>query len=172
MVEAEGIRRSYARLQQAGLVLAVFDASQPLGQADLELAKACEGRPALAILNKTDLEKRAREEDLAPYFTKIISISAKDPAFLPAVEQAVAQVLGVAHADPDALLLANERQLAAAKAAQAALADALAAVESGYTLDAAGVCVDDALNALYALTGESATEDVIEEVFAKFCVGK
>ena len=50
--------------------------------------------------------------------------------------------------------------------------DALAAVESGYTLDAAGVCVDDALNALYALTGESATEDVIEEVFAKFCVGK
>ena len=61
---------------------------------------------------------------------------------------------------------------AAAKAAQAALADALAAVESGYTLDAAGVCVDDALNALYALTGESATEDVIEEVFAKFCVGK
>ena len=53
-----------------------------------------------------------------------------------------------------------------------ALADALAAVESGYTLDAAGVCVDDALNALYALTGESATEDVIEEVFAKFCVGK
>lgn len=172
VVEAEGIRRSYARLQQAGLVLAVFDASQPLGQADLELAKACEGRPALAILNKTDLKKRAREEDLAPYFTKIISISAKDPAFLPAVEQAVAQVLGVAHADPDALLLANERQLAAAKAAQAALADALSAVESGYTLDAAGVCVDDALNALYALTGESATEDVIEEVFAKFCVGK
>ena len=89
-----------------------------------------------------------------------------------AQKQAVAQVLGVAHADPDALLLANERQLAAAKAAQAALADALAAVESGYTLDAAGVCVDDALNALYALTGESATEDVIEEVFAKFCVGK
>ena len=171
-VEAEGIRRSYARLRQAGLVLAVFDASQPLGRADIELAKACGGRPALAILNKTDLEKRASEEELAPYFTKIISISAKDTAFLPAVEQAVAEVLGVAHADPDALLLANERQLAAAKAAQAALADALAAVEGGYTLDAAGVCVDDALNALYALTGENATEDVIEEVFSKFCVGK
>ena len=171
-VEAEGIRRSYARLRQAGLVLAVFDASQPLGRADIELAKACGGRPTLAILNKTDLEKRASEEELAPYFTKIISISAKDTAFLPAVEQAVAEVLGVAHADPDALLLANERQLAAAKAAQAALADALAAVEGGYTLDAAGVCVDDALNALYALTGENATEDVIEEVFSKFCVGK
>ena len=106
-VEAEGIRRSYARLRQAGLVLAVFDASQPLGRADIELAKACGGRPALAILNKTDLEKRASEEELAPYFTKIISISAKDAAFLPAVEQAVAEVLGVAHADPDALLLAN-----------------------------------------------------------------
>ena len=73
---------------------------------------------------------------------------------------------------PAALCLSLIHIFAAAKAAQAALADALAAVESGYTLDAAGVCVDDALNALYALTGESATEDVIEEVFAKFCVGK
>ena len=40
------------------------------------------------------------------------------------------------------------------------------------TLDAAGVCIDDALEALYALTGEHAGDDVIEEVFSKFCVGK
>ena len=76
------------------------------------------------------------------------------------------------HASAPAVRRRWGNSAAVAKAAQAALADALAAVESGYTLDAAGVCVDDALNALYALTGESATEDVIEEVFAKFCVGK
>ena len=72
----------------------------------------------------------------------------------------------------DALLLAGERQLAAAKEAQSALADALAALEGGMTLDAAGVCVDDALNALYQLTGERAGDDVIDEVFSTFCVGK
>ena len=65
-----------------------------------------------------------------------------------------------------------ERQLAAARTAQAALADALEAVNGGYTLDAAGVCVDDALRALYELTGENAGDDVIDEVFSRFCVGK
>ena len=98
--------------------------------------------------------------------------SAKNKDFLPFVESAVSEVLGVADADPDALLLANERQRAAAQQARDALAEALDAVVGGYTLDAAGVCVDDALRALCALTGEDAAEDVIEEVFSKFCVGK
>ena len=163
LVEAEGIRRSYRHLERAGLVLAVFD---------LSLAEKCAGRPAVAILNKTDLPQQADEESLRPYFSTVVNISAKDAAFLPAVEQAVTDALHLAEADPDAGLLANERQLAAARTAQAALADALEAVNGGYTLDAAGVCVDDALHALYELTGENAGDDVIDEVFSRFCVGK
>ena len=172
MVEAEGIRRSYAQLERAGLVLAVFDASRKAQPEDEDLARRCAGRPALAILNKSDLAKNFDETRIAPYFFKIISISAKDTDFLPVVENAVSEILGTAHADPDALLLANERQLAAAQRAAAALRDALRAVQDGMTLDAAGVCIDDALEALYALTGEHAGDDVIEEVFSKFCVGK
>ena len=172
VVEAEGIRRSFARLEQAGFVLAVFDASQPADKEDAELAQKCAGRPALAILNKTDLPRRFDEQVIVPYFSEIVSISANDPAFLSTVEQAAARVLGVAHLDEDAMLLANERQLACAKTARNALAEALDAVRAGFTLDAAGVCIDDALNALYALTGENASDDVIEEVFSKFCVGK
>ena len=172
MVEAEGIRRSYAQLERAGLVLAVFDASRKTQPEDEDLARRCAGRPALAILNKSDLAKNFDETRIAPYFSKIISISAKDVDFLPVVENAVSEILGTAHADPDALLLANERQLAAAQRAAAALRDALRAVQDGMTLDAAGVCIDDALEALYALTGEHAGDDVIEEVFSKFCVGK
>lgn len=172
VVEAEGIRRSYAQLERAGLVLAVFDASRKTQPEDEDLARRCAGRPALAILNKSDLAKNFDETRIAPYFSKIISISAKDVDFLPVVENAVSEILGTAHADPDALLLANERQLAAAQRAAAALRDALRAVQDGMTLDAAGVCIDDALEALYALTGEHAGDDVIEEVFSKFCVGK
>lgn len=172
LAEAEGIRRSYRHLERAGLVLAVFDGSAPLSPADLSLAEKCAGRPAVAILNKTDLPQQADEESLRPYFSTVVNISAKDAAFLPAVEQAVTDALHLAEADPDAGLLANERQLAAARTAQAALADALEAVNGGYTLDAAGVCVDDALRALYELTGENAGDDVIDEVFSRFCVGK
>ena len=171
-IEAEGIRRSYQHLDRAGLILAVFDASSTVSAEDIALAEKCKGRPALAILNKTDLPQAFDAEKIAPYFYKTVPISAKDTAFLPEVEKAVLDVLGVSTLDTDAGLLANERQLSAAKEAQTALADALSAVQSGFTLDAAGVCMDDALHALYALTGEDATEDVINEVFSKFCVGK
>lgn len=172
VVEAEGIRRSYARLKRAGLVLAVFDGSKPLGEEELALAQRCADKPALAIVNKADLPPMFHVEQLQPYFKEIVQISAQDPAFLPHVEQAVARVLGTAQVDSDALLLAGERQLAAAQRAQAALAEALCAVQDGFTLDAAGVCIDDALDALYSLTGENATESVIDEVFRSFCVGK
>lgn len=170
-VEAEGIRRSYERLARAQLIIAVFDASREASEDDLALAKACAGRAALAILNKTDLEQKFDAAALAPYFAHVVSGSARDAHFLPEVERAVGEILHVGSFDPDAALLANERQLTAAVRARDALDDALRAL-GGSTLDAAGVCVDDALDALYALTGESASADVIDEVFSKFCVGK
>lgn len=172
IVEAEGIRRSYARMNRAALVLAVFDASQPITQEDIALAGACKGRPALALLNKSDLPACFDFDKISSCFAGIITVSARDESFLPAITQAVAQVLQLSQFDADACLLAGERQLSAAKAARDALADALQAIDAGMTLDAAGVCVDDALNALYTLTGENATEDVINEVFSQFCVGK
>lgn len=171
-VEVEGIRRSYRHLARAGLVLAVFDGSAPLSADDLALAEKCAGRPAVAIINKTDLAQKIDANALRPFFTAVVAISARDAAFLPTVERAVTQALGLAHSDPDAFLLANERQLSAACAARDALRDAQDALQSGMTIDAVGVCIDDALHALYALTGENATEDVIDEVFSKFCVGK
>ena len=60
-IEAEGIRRSWKKLDEAGLVLAVFDAAQTLSDDDLELARRCQGRPAIAVLNKQDL---AGEQDV------------------------------------------------------------------------------------------------------------
>ena len=81
-------------------------------------------------------------------------------------------MLGVEDIDPDAGMLASQRQLDAATRALEAVQDAMQAHQQGFDLDAVGVCVDDALHALYQLTGEEASEAVVEEVFSKFCVGK
>ena len=85
---------------------------------------------------------------------------------------AVSELILSADIDPDAALLANRRQLTCAQTAAAALADARDAQKAGFALDAVSVCVDDALDALYELTGEGATDAVIREVFSTFCVGK
>ena len=174
-IEAEGIRRSWKKLEEAGLVLAVFDAGGPVTAADIEIARRCEGRPALAIFNKQDLAadgSRFDEGLLTPYFKAVIRLCAKDAASLKPLADAVAQLLGTASLDPNAAALVSRRQLAAATAARDAVGEAIAAVDAGFGLDAAGVCIEDALRALADLTGEDAAEAVIDEVFATFCVGK
>ena len=162
---------------EAGLVLAVFDLAAPLNEEDLEIARRCQGRPALAILNKQDLAGQgeaftAAQQQLAPYFKAIIPLTARDAASLQPLCQAVAQLLGTANLDPNAAALCSARQLSAAKEARDALAEALHSQEDGFGLDAAGVCISDAQRALARLTGEDATEATIDEVFSTFCVGK
>lgn len=223
LVEAEGVRRSRARMEQAGLVLAVFDQSRPLEAEDRALARACAGRCVLAVLNKADLPPAFAPEQLAACFAPgaegapgdqpsaarssematpfsaapplaaqssaaglptdfspvgavsappILPMSANDPADRQKLADAIERLLGTAALDPGAAALVSERQHAAALAARRHLADALAAHRQGFGLDAVGACVEDALNALYELTGESASEAAIEEVFSQFCVGK
>ncbi|MDD4849951.1 MAG: tRNA uridine-5-carboxymethylaminomethyl(34) synthesis GTPase MnmE [Gemmiger sp.] len=180
-IEAEGIRRSWKKLEEAGLVLAVFDAGQPILDEDIALAKRCREsaaartRPALAIFNKQDLATEVFNRDvqkLAPYFDAVLPLCAKDPASQPALCRAVETLLGTATVDPTAAALCSERQLAAATAARDALAEGVNALADGFGLDAVGVCLEDALAALATLTGENATEAVIDAVFARFCVGK
>ena len=81
-IEAEGIRRSWKKLDEAGVVLAVFDAAQPLTEANLDIARRCQGRPALAILNKQDLTDTtaAAQAALQPYFKQVLPLCARDDA--------------------------------------------------------------------------------------------
>ena len=173
-IEAEGIRRSWKKLDEAGLVLAVFDAAQPLEESDLDIARRCQGRPALAILNKQDLaaSTEAAQAALTPYFKKVLTLCAKDTASLQPLSAAVADLLGTAKLDPRAGQLCSARQLAAATRARDAVAEALRAIDDGFGLDAVAVCLTDALQALCDLTGEDAADATIDEVFETFCVGK
>lgn len=176
-IEAEGIRRSWKKLEEAGLVLAVFDSAADLGADDLSVAEKCQGRPAIAILNKQDLvgdEARlaAMQKTLEPYFRQVLPLSAKDPASLPRLSDAVAELLGTGQVDPGAAALCSARQLHAATAARDALAEGIRSQQDGLGPDAAGVCLADALAALAELTGEDVTEATIDQVFSTFCVGK
>ena len=173
-IEAEGIRRSWRKLEEAGLVLAVFDASAPLTAQDMAIAEKCQGRPALAILNKNDLTDSTENAaaQLAPYYKKVVSLCAKDAASLQMLSAAVAELLGTARLDENAAQLCSARQYAAAVRARDAVAEAIQSQREGFGLDAAAVCITDALQALCDLTGENAAESTIDEVFATFCVGK
>ena len=172
IVEAEGIRRSRQKLAEAGLVLAVFDGSCTTLAQDIELAESCKGRPAIALINKSDLDRRFDADQIKDNFLAVLPIAAGKGGGLEELAKTVKQVLGVAKIDPNAPALMNRRQLAAAVQAKNALDEGVAAMKGGFGLDAVSVCVDDGLLALSKLTGVDAAESVVEEVFSTFCVGK
>ena len=170
-IEAEGIRRSWKKLDEAGLILAVFDGSERSTREDLELAQRCAGRPAIALVNKEDKPTRFDAELIAPYFAMVLPVCCQEEGARKVIAAAVARLLGTNQIDPHAASLSGQRQLSAATRARDAVAGALDAAQ-GLGLDAVSVCVDDALDALCELTGENASEAVINEVFERFCVGK
>ena len=171
-IEAEGIRRSWKKLEEAGLILAVFDGSEPPTREDLELAQRCEGRPAIALINKEDKPTRFDPELIAPFFAMVLPVCCQEEGSRKVISAAVARLLGTSQIDAHAASLSGQRQLSAALRARDAVAGALDAAAGGFGLDAVSVCVDDALAALCDLTGENASEAVIEQVFERFCVGK
>ena len=171
-IEAEGIRRSWKKLEEAGLILAVFDGSEPPTREDLELARRCAGRPAIALVNKEDKPTQFGAELIAPYFAMVLPVCCQEEGSRKVIAAAVARLLGTSQIDPHAASLSGQRQLSAALRAREAVAGAREAMEAGFGLDAVSVCVDDALDALCELTGENASEAVIEQVFERFCVGK
>lgn len=171
-VEKIGVDRTRQKLDRASLVLAVFDSSTEIDDEDMEIIKMCNGKNAVAIINKTDLNTKFNAEKINKNFESVVYLSAKDRNGIQELEKAIEITLGTADFDTSAATLMNERQLACCKAALQSIDEAISALEIGMTRDALNVNIDVAVESLDTLTGEKATESVVNEIFSQFCVGK
>ena len=171
-VESIGVERAVKRLENAELVLAVFDGSRPLNGDDRRLIDLCKGKKAVGIINKTDLDKNCLNDEVEKNFPQTVFISAKTGEGKAELISAIETLLGTADFDTSAAAVVNERQRDCCKKALDALNDAQNALDLGLTMDAVTVCLDSAAENLMVLTGEKATELVVNEIFAQFCVGK
>lgn len=171
-VESVGVDLARQRMHQAALVLAVFDGSQPLTEEDKALADSLQERTAIAVVNKADKPLQLDADSLRNAFRWVVTLSAKEGAGLSDLTAAVAEATGVARLDAAQPVLTTERQRQCAATALTCLEEAQAALSCGLTLDAVSVSMDGALNAILDLTGQRATEAVVDQVFANFCVGK
>ena len=172
VVENVGVSRARARMEQAALVLAVFDGSEVLQEEDMALVETLKNRAAIAVINKADKPLAIDKEWVAAHFSHTVTLSAKEQSGMDALTAAVAAVTGIEKLDAAQPVLSTERQRQCAADCLACLREAQTAIAVGLTPDAVSVSVDGAINALLELTGERATEAVVEQVFARFCVGK
>lgn len=172
IVEKLGVERSRKKLERTAIVFAVFDLSKPLSDEDKELIDECKDKNVIPVVNKTDLEPRLDVDYIKNKLGSPLFISAKSGDGYNELCDRVAELMGTKNFDTTSAMLVNERQRICCQKASDALKDALEALNIGLTPDAIGVCIDDAIAALLELTGQKASEAVVDEVFKQFCVGK
>lgn len=169
-VESIGVDRARQRILTAGLILAVFDCTRPLDTDDYALLDSIRGKNVIVIINKTDLSNMLDKSAFEGF--KIAYTAAKKGDGYERLCNAIAEAAGTADLDPDSAVLLNERQRECAVRALDGVSEAINALKGGSTMDAVGVCVDDSLSALFELTGKRVTNEVTDEIFRRFCVGK
>lgn len=169
-VENMGVDLARKKLEGARLILAVFDSSKALSDNDKKILADVSPKNTLVVLNKTDLEKKLSGTDFNGFETAEISV--KEQRGLDKLKESILKVLGADSFSDQENFFASQRQKNCAEKACSYLNDALASVRIGETLDAVTVMIDEALSCLLELTGEKASETVVDEVFSRFCVGK
>lgn len=171
-VEEIGVAMAREKMNEAALLLAVFDSSVPLDDEDRRLLEVCRDRTSVAIINKSDLPTAIDLQEIENSIPHACFISAKNQESAQTFAATLAEVLGTNAFDANGEVLAGERQRQCCANAADHLTQGIFALQNGETLDAVGVCIDSAISELFALTGQKVSEAVVNEVFAKFCVGK
>ncbi|MBQ4086048.1 MAG: tRNA uridine-5-carboxymethylaminomethyl(34) synthesis GTPase MnmE [Clostridia bacterium] len=169
-IEAIGVERARRTEEQADAVLLVIDSSRPLDSEDQALLQRADGR-YIAVVNKTDLSPVVRAAEISARFgVEAIEVSARTGEGVERMLEMAFAICGAGSAPEDGMVAA--RHIECAKRAVDALRQLEETIEGMGPLD---IVTDDLWRAMYALseiTGEDASEDVIDAVFANFCVGK
>ena len=169
-VEKFGVDRAKEKIENAELLLAVFDCSSPLDSDDRQLLDSIRDKNCIVILNKTDLCAAFDKQEMCDFET--VEISAQKGDGYDELCNKINRICKTEMLSPDDTVLISERQRDCVRRALEAVSGARDALNSGMTYDAVGVCVDDAVAALLELTGKRVTNEVCDEIFKRFCVGK
>ena len=171
-VEQLGVSMALERLETAGVILAVFDLSEPMRKEDEQLIGRLEGLPVIVVLNKNDLPLKFDITYVREKFPHCVEISAAENQGVEALNKEIVSLLSLADLSSASAILQNERQRDCAFRAKELLKEVCDTVQAGYTLDAVDAALESALSALMELSGERVSDAVIDEVFSHFCVGK
>ena len=161
VIEQMGIERSLRALDKAQLVIVVLDSSTGLTDEDRELLKLTESKNRIVVYNKKD-------KQLIPGTNAVSALEGDMEALVKAVKEKYADGIEAAYQDT----LNNERQISLAMQARDHMQNAVNAMKEGLETDLVTIDLQAAYDALKQITGESAREDLLDEIFSRFCLGK
>ena len=174
VVEQIGVERARKQAEDADLILYVADSSRVLDESDEEILKLLEGKKALVLLNKSDLDpvitpQIMRERTGHP----VLVISAKEGAGIQELEEKIRSLFFRGEVDfNDEVLITNLRQKQALMDAFKSLSMVIESIENGMPEDFFTIYLKDAYTSLGFIIGEEIGDDLANEIFGKFCMGK
>ena len=171
-VEQIGIEKAKEMLNFADVVLYVVDGSKEMDFEDEKLASMVKGKRALAIINKCDLESKINESLLKDKFGEIFKISAKDNIGIDELKEKLYNMVIDSTALGSQVMLTNARHIHIVEQALNLTNKAIEAINMGVTIDLLDLDIKNIWLKLGEITGESNTEQIIDEIFMKFCLGK
>lgn len=174
-VEKMGIEKSKEAFNQADFILFLLDGSRPLEEEDLQIMEFLKERKSLVLINKRDLGEAISIEEIAAKLpaSQVIEASLLKGQGITEIEDAVEDlVYGGEIVQKESMMVNNVRHIELLQQAVKSLTDALHMSERREALDFIEVDVKNAYERLGEIIGETVSDDIINEVFARFCLGK
>ncbi|QEK13530.1 tRNA uridine-5-carboxymethylaminomethyl(34) synthesis GTPase MnmE [Crassaminicella thermophila] len=175
IVEKIGVERSKEFFNKADLVIFVLNASEPLTDEDKQIMELLKNRQTIILMNKTDLPMVLDEENIRKILPnkKIIKISVLEGKGLKELEDTIVEmVYGGEVRQKEVSFVTNVRHKDALERAKTSIQEGIEAIRQGLPLDFVEVDVRNCWEALGEITGDTVGEDVIDKIFANFCLGK
>lgn len=173
-VEQIGVERAKKSIEDADLIIALLDPSQPFNDDDREIIKLLDNKKALILLNKSDLKRKVSDEEIKDLLKdkEYMSVSILEGS-IEEIENKIVemffqgQILG-----KEDFYVNNLRHVRALKGAYSSMESVIDGIKRQEFLDLIEVDLRQALNELGLITGETSTEDILDKVFKEFCIGK
>ena len=175
IVEKIGVEKSQEWIEQADLILFLLDVSREISEEDEEIFRLIEGRKALIILNKSDLEAKLDRSEIEARATghTVLTIAAQTGDGLDALKEAIKDlVYEGAIRQEESVLLTNTRQIHLLEKAARSLRGAEETILAGMPADCIVIDLRGAWETLGEVTGESVGDDIIDQIFTQFYIGK
>ena len=174
-VERLGIERSKAAFNEADFIIFIMDGSSAISDEDREIASYLDGRDSVVLINKNDLERGFTNDDVRELVNDpvIIETSLINNEGIEEIENHIEDlVYGGELSQHDSTMVNNVRHIELLKQSRDSLRDAMEMTLAREALDFIEVDVRNAYDLLGEITGETVSDDIINEVFARFCLGK
>ena len=174
IVEKIGVDKAKAHANEADLVIYVVDASRELDENDFEIIEMIQDKKAVILLNKSDLDTVVSKDMVKSYIDKpMIEISAKEESGIRELEETLKNMFFHGEISfNDEVYITNVRHKTAIKDAYDSLQKVIMSIDNDMPEDFYSIDLLDAYESLGSITGETIGEDLVNEIFSKFCMGK